>query len=173
MGWSGKEAFLLSKTQTSEFYFPLVSQIPKRHGPQELLRLFLNKLNFPALPVSTVPWSTEASVTKEEEHRMTVHGRGAQLGWRFGDAPDLNGKKAQGWCPREQRLWGGLSHPAPTWKSPSLHQCPQFDWVSVKILGSRRSQETPAIKFLASLYLLNHLPGGCFLLLCSTNASNH
>lgn len=80
MGWSRKEAaFLFSKIQTSEFYSPLVSQIPKRLSSQELLRLFL-KLNFPASPASTVPHSPKASLTKEDEHGMTVHGRGAQAG---------------------------------------------------------------------------------------------
>lgn len=49
---------------------------------------------------------------------------------RFGDAPALKMKKAQGWCPREQRLWGGSPHPAPIWKSPSLHQCPHSHWES-------------------------------------------
>lgn len=56
---------------------------------------------------------------------MTVHGRGAQLGREI---CGVNTKRAQGWCPRAQRLWGGLPHPAPIWKSPSLHQCPHFDW---------------------------------------------
>lgn len=74
-----------------------------------------------------LPRSTKASVTEEDEHGMTVHGGVPSWDGRFGDAPALNTKKAQGWCPREQRLWGGLPHPAPIGKSPSLHQCPHFD----------------------------------------------
>lgn len=49
---------LRHRSQSS--YSPLVSQIPQRHGSQELLRLLLNKLNFPASPVSAVPRPTKA-----------------------------------------------------------------------------------------------------------------
>lgn len=75
----------------------------------------------------------------------------------------LNWPEAQGWCPEEQCLWGGLPHPASVWHGnplPYLGSVPILTRVSTKILGSAHSQETTTIKSLASLNLLNHLPGG-------------
>lgn len=88
---------------------------------------------------------------------MTVRGRSAQLRWVLLMSLPLNRQGAQGWCPEEQRLWGALLHPAPIWHGnplPYIKSVPILTGVSTKILGSGHSQETTAIKFLASLNLL-------------------
>lgn len=61
--------------------------------------LFL-KLNFPASPVNTVPCSTKAPLTKEDEHGMTVHERNTQLGQEIWWCPCLEHEKGSGLVPQ-------------------------------------------------------------------------
>lgn len=138
----------------------------KTQFPGVFLRLLLNKLNFPTSSVSIVPCSTKTFLSRrgqvENENDCTWEEcLAGTLDLVMSLA--LNRQKDQGWCPREQGVWGGLPHPTPIWHKnslPYIRSVPILTRVSTKILGSGRSQETTAITFLASLNLLNHLPGG-------------
>lgn len=125
--------------------------------------MLLNKLNFPTSAVSIVPCSTKTSLSQRGQAEK-------DYSWEEclavkGDLVTplaLNRREAQGWYPEEQWLWGGLPHPTPVQHGnplPYIRSVPILTGVSTKILGSAHSQETTAIKFLASLNSLNHLPG--------------
>lgn len=169
MRWYGKEAaFLCSKTQISGFYSPLVSQIPGSFWGCSLissifqLRLLalchvLQKLHWPRGQAGNdCAWKGCPAGTGDLVMPLPWTGKRLRAG-----APGSRG------CRVLYPILLPFGNPLPCISVPVLAG------VSVKILGSRHSQENPAIKFLASLNLLNHLPGGCFLLLCSTNTSNH
>lgn len=95
--------------------------------------MFLNKLNFPALPVSTEPWSTKAPLNLKDEHGMEgVHGGGAQLGWEMWWRPCPEDEKGSGLVPQGAQTVGWftpscshLEFPFPPSVSPfwlSLHE---------------------------------------------------
>lgn len=124
--WAGQEkVFLFSKTQISEF------SVPERHGSQEVLRLLLNKLNFPTLPVSIFPCSTKNFTEPKRTSREWLHVGGVSS-WDsgLGDGPGFEQTKGSGLVPQGTGTvrWFTPSHSRLAQKSPSLHRkCPHFD----------------------------------------------
>lgn len=56
----------------------------------------------------------------------------------LGTSLAFNWQKAQGWCPREQGLWGALPHPAPVWhrnRLPCIRSVSILTRVAMKIFG--------------------------------------